>query len=134
MLLTDIDNIMYKIEAENDYEDFCKEIALCDFRNYQKDSKYCNNPKNLVVGKTKYEACDVPIKGFVRLKSKTCTFMSEDNHESKKTKCINKNIFDDELRYEDQKIVLFNRSHVSDKKIVCLDRYSRLSHFHKSTP
>ena len=36
MLLTDIDNIMYKIEAENDYEDFYKEIALCDFRNYQK--------------------------------------------------------------------------------------------------
>ena len=31
----------------------------------------------------KDETCGVPIKGFVRLKSKMYTFITEDNHESK---------------------------------------------------
>ena len=43
--------------------------------------------------------CCVPIKG---LKSN----VTEDNHESKNAKEINKNIVDDELKYEDYKIIL----------------------------
>ena len=49
----------------------------------------------------KDETCDVPIKGFVGLKSKMCTFVTEENHESKKVKGINGNVVDDELKYED---------------------------------
>ena len=41
----------------------------------------------------------MPIKGFVGLKSKMHTFMTEDNHEFKIK--INKNVVDDELKYED---------------------------------
>ena len=49
----------------------------------------------------KDETCDVPIKGFVGLKSKMYTFVTEENHESKKAKDINRNVVDDELKYED---------------------------------
>ena len=50
----------------------------------------------------------MPIKGFVGLKSKMYTFITEDNHESKKAK----GIIDDELKYEDYKNALFNRSYI----------------------
>ena len=40
------------------------------------------------------------IKGFVRLKSKLYTFITEDNDKSKKAKDINKNVADHELKYE----------------------------------
>ena len=49
----------------------------------------------------KDETCDVPIKGFVGLKSKMCTFVTEENHESKNVKGINGIVVDDELKYED---------------------------------
>ena len=49
MLLTDTNSLMYKIEAENVYEDFYKIKELLDFSNYPKDSKYYNNANNLVV-------------------------------------------------------------------------------------
>ena len=35
------------------------------------------------------------------------TFTIEGNYESKKAKCINKTVFDDELKYEDYKNILF---------------------------
>ena len=47
------------------------------------------------------------MKGFVGLKSKMYTFITENNHESKKARGINKNDVDDELKYEDYKNVLF---------------------------
>ena len=37
MLPTDSDSLMYKIEAENVYEDFYKDKELFDFSNYPKD-------------------------------------------------------------------------------------------------
>ena len=40
------------------------------------------------------------------------TFITEDSHESKKAKVINENVVDDELKYEDCKNVLFNRSYM----------------------
>ena len=40
MLLKDCDSRMYKIEAENVYEDFYKDRELFDFSNYPKDQKY----------------------------------------------------------------------------------------------
>ena len=41
------------------------------------------------------------MKGFLGLKSKMYTFITECNHESEKAKAINKNVVDDELKYED---------------------------------
>ena len=97
ILLADTDKLMYKIEAENVYEHFYNK-KFFDCRNYSEDSKYYNNANNLVIGNMKDETCDVSIKGFVRLKSKMYTFITEGNHESKKVKHIN-NFF------------LFNRSY-----------------------
>ena len=57
----------------------------------------------------KDETCSMCTKFFVAVKSKMYTFITEDNHGSKKAKDINKNVFGDELKYEDYKNVLFNR-------------------------
>ena len=43
------------------------------------------------------------------------TFITENNRESKKAKYINKNVVDDELKHQDYKNVLFNRSYVRHK-------------------
>ena len=111
MLLTYTDGLMYKIETENVYEDLRKYKELFDLSNCPKDSKYYNGENNLLVGKTKDETKVGPIRGFIWLKSKMYTFITEDNHESKKEKDIMKNVVDDELKYEDYKNVLFNRSY-----------------------
>ena len=48
VLPRETDSHIYKIEAENIYEDFYKGKQLFDFSNYQKDSKYYNNENKLV--------------------------------------------------------------------------------------
>ena len=85
---------------------------LFDFSNYPKDLKYRNDANNLVVNKTKYETSGVPIKGFLGLKSKRYTFITQDNHDFYKAKGINKNVVVDELNYEDCKKFLLNRSYM----------------------
>ena len=59
----------------------------------------------------KDETCGVDIKGFVGSKSKMHTFTTKENHESKRAKSINKNVFDFELNCEAYKFFLFNRSY-----------------------
>ena len=88
---------------------------MFDFSNYTKDSKYYNNYNNLVVDKMKgfmWGTCKLKSKSNVGLKPNMCTFITEDNYESKKAKSINKNNVNDELNYEDYKIALFNRSYM----------------------
>ena len=48
MLLTDTDSFIYKIEAENVYENFYKDKTLFDFSNYPKYSKYYKYANNLI--------------------------------------------------------------------------------------
>ena len=60
---------MHKIETENFYQDLYKDRKLFDFSYYPKDSKYYSGENNLVVGKLKDQTSDVPMKGFVKLKS-----------------------------------------------------------------
>ena len=62
MLLTNTDSLKYEIEAKKVYEDFHEDKELFDFNNYPKDSKYYNNPNNLVVSKIKDEKYSVPLK------------------------------------------------------------------------
>ena len=56
MLIKDTDGLIYKIEAENVYEDFYKDKELFNFSNYPIDSTYYNNRNS--------------VKDFVGLKSK----------------------------------------------------------------
>ena len=67
MLLTDTDILIYKIEAENVYEDFYIIMKIKTYLTSVIDSKYYNNGNNLVIGKMKDGTCDEPIKGFVGL-------------------------------------------------------------------
>ena len=69
MLLTNTGSLKYEIEAKNVSEDFHEDKELFDFSNYPKDSKYYNNPNNLVISKIKDEKYSVPLNCFVRLKS-----------------------------------------------------------------
>ena len=110
MLLTDTDSLTYKIETENVYENFYKNRGLFDFSNYSKDSNSYGDSNNFVIGKMKDETCDLPVNFFVVLKVKIYTFITEDNHECKKAKGINKYVVDDKLKYEDFENILFNRS------------------------
>ena len=75
------DSLTYKIEAEDVCQDFNKNNELFDFNNYPKVSKYHINA--VVIDKMKYEICDVPIEDFVGLKSKTYSFITEENYESR---------------------------------------------------
>ena len=91
MLQTDTDSLMRNISAESFYEHFYKGKELFDFSNYPENSEHYNNAINLFISKMKDETCGVSIKS---LKSKMFTFITEDNHESKKAKGINKNVVD----------------------------------------
>ena len=110
MLLTDTDNLMYKSETKNVYEDFYKNKELFDISNYSKDSKYYKNANNLVVGKMKDETSGMLVKDYVGLKSKIYTLIAANNHESKKAKGINQNFLDNKLKFENYTNILFNRS------------------------
>ena len=50
---------MYEIEPENVYEIFYKDTEIFYFSNYSKESNYCNNTNNLIVGKMKNKTCYV---------------------------------------------------------------------------
>ena len=76
---------------------------MLDLSNYPKNLKYYNNLNDLVVGKMKDETYGIPINCFVELKAKMYTFITVDNHESKKAKGIDENVVFDELKYEDYK-------------------------------
>ena len=105
---------------------------------------------------------DFPIKDLVAWNPKMYSFITEDSHETwiKKAKSINKHVFDNQLKHEDYKNLLFNRSYIRHemnriqskyydlgsyrinkiylysynyKKCILKDGSSRLSHFHKST-
>ena len=73
MLLTDTDNFVYKTETENVYNDLHKSKDIFDLSNYPKDSKYYSGANSLVLCKMEDEISGVPIKGFVKLKSKMYT-------------------------------------------------------------
>ena len=108
MLLTDTNSLIYKIETENVFEDFYKVTELFDL----KISKYYDDSNNSVVDKIKDETWGVALISFLVLKSKMHNFKTGGNHESKKAKGINKNVVDDELKFEDYKSYLLNISYM----------------------
>ena len=57
-----------------------------EFSNYKKYSKHDDNSNNVVVGKMKDETCGILVTGFVELRPKIYTFITEDNRKSKKAK------------------------------------------------
>ena len=64
---------------------------MFDFSSYSTKSEYYYNSNNLVVGKMKNETVGVAIEELVRIKSKTYSYLVNDNSEHKKAKSVNKN-------------------------------------------
>ena len=76
---------MYKIKTENAYEDFSNDKKIFDFNNYSVKTKYFDNSNKLVVGKMKDETGGVALEDFVGLRTKTYSFLVDDNSEHKKS-------------------------------------------------
>ena len=75
---------MYKIKAEDDYEDFSSNKEVFDFSNGLTKPKYCNDSNKSVIVKMNDK------NAAVRLKAKTYSFL-DDNSGHKKAKSININ-------------------------------------------
>ena len=56
----------------------------------------------------RYEAHDVPIKPFIRLKAKHFSCLTEDDHEFRRRKGINKNVIN-KIGFENNKKAQFNK-------------------------
>ena len=80
--------------------------------NHSKDSQYFDKTNDLVFGKIKDEICSVTIKSFVGLKARKYKYITEDNHDCKDAKGINKNVVGHELKFDDYKNVLFNATYM----------------------
>ena len=52
-------------------------------------------------------------KNFCRIKIKMYTYITKDEHESKKAKGINNSVTADELKYENHKNVFFNVTYIN---------------------
>ena len=64
---------------------------------------------SLLVGKTKEERADLPIKELVRLKPKMYLFLIDDSNENKKSKVVNKN-FVSSTSHNEYKDVLLSKN------------------------
>ena len=111
VFLADTNSLMHKLRLKMFMKNSTKIISYLPLSIIKKNLKYYIGVNNLVVYIAKHGTCNRAIKGFVGLKFKICILTTEDNHESKKSKAIKKNVVNDELKYEDYKNVLFNRSY-----------------------
>ena len=84
-MLTNTGSLLYKTETKNVYEVLYKVKSYLTSIIVQKIQNI-TTVQITIIRKMKDEARDVPIKGFVILKLKLYNFITEDNHESKKTK------------------------------------------------
>ena len=110
LLFTDTDSLTYEIEADDVYQDFWKDKHLFDNSDYSKNSPFFDNSNKKVIGKFKDEAAGTPIVGFVGLKSKMYSYITDDDEKSGRTaKGIKKNVIKQELQHDNYMNVLFNK-------------------------
>ena len=110
LLFTDTDSLCYEIKTEDVYNDFYEDKHLFDFSDYSPDSKFYDSTNKKVIGKFKDEACGIPIREFVGLKSKLYSYVLDNEKSVKKCKGIKKNVVKNEIMHENYKDVLFNKS------------------------
>lgn len=109
LLFTNTYSMTYEIEAEDVYKDFGR-TRTCKFENsgYSKDSAYFDSRNKKVIGKFQDEAGGMPIKEFVRLRSKMYSCMKDNGGGGKTAKGIKKNVIKKDIKHEDYKNTLFN--------------------------
>ena len=86
MLFTDTDSLVYEIETNDVYEDFCENKHLFDFSDYPEDLNFFDPVNKKVIGKMKDEVKGKIISEFSGLKSKTYSLIIVDGEEVKKAK------------------------------------------------
>ena len=82
MLFTDTDSLTYEIKSKYVHEEFFKYIHLFNFSNYPEDSKFFDQTNKKVIGKMKDKSERKTTDGFVVLKSKMYSMLSDDGKES----------------------------------------------------
>ena len=115
LLFTDTDSLTYEIEADDVYQDFWSEKNRFDNSDYPIDSKYYDATHKKVIGKFKDEAAGVPIREFVRLRSKMYSYIKADSKVGKTAKGIKKAVIRKDIKFEDYKDVLFENQQMLDK-------------------
>ena len=88
LLFTGTESLTYEIKSEDVYEEFFKHKHLFDFSNYPKDSSFFDLTNKKVIGKMKDESEVKIIDGFVELKSKMYSMISDDGKESNTAKGV----------------------------------------------
>ena len=93
LLFTDTYILVYKIKANDVYEEFYADNNdFVGFSDSPQNSKCFDLVNKKVIGKMKYEFKGVIISEFVRLKSKMYSLTDVYNEENKKAKRVNKNV------------------------------------------
>ena len=88
LLFTGRESLTYEIKSEDVCEEFFKHKHLFDFSNYPKDSSFFDLTNKKVIGKMKDESEVKIIDGFVELKSKMYSTVSDDGKESNTAKGV----------------------------------------------
>ena len=112
LLFTDTDSLTYEIEAEDVYQDFWNDKDRFDNSDYPESSPYFDTTNKKVIGKFKDEACSIPIKEFVGLRSKMYSYIKDNRKCEKTAKGIKKNIIKNNIKHTDYKKVLFKNKQI----------------------
>jgi len=108
LLFTDTDSLCYEIKNQDIYEIMKNNKDEFDLSNFTNNLYDGTNKK--VIGKFKDESADSPIIEFVGLRSKVYSYLTNDDHNSKKNKGIKKSVVEKFITHNDYKECLFNKT------------------------
>ena len=114
-MFTDTDSLTYEIEAEDVYKDFWNDKDMFDNSDYPESSPYYCNVNKKIIGKFKDEACGIPITEFIGLKSKTYSYVKDNEKGGRTAKGIKKNVVKDNIKHEAYKNTLINNKQMHHK-------------------
>ena len=86
LLFTDTHSLTYEVEAEDVYEDFWNDEDKFEFSDYNENSQLYDKTNKKVIGKFKDEACCIPIKEIIGLRSKMYSYVKDNDCNSKTAK------------------------------------------------
>ena len=95
LLFADTDSLMYEIKAKDVYKDFWADKEKFDNSDYSKDNQYFD-PTNKKV-KFKDEPAGIPITEFNGLRSKTYSYVKDNNKSEKTAKGIRKYVIKESI-------------------------------------
>ena len=115
LLFTDTDSLTYEIEAEDIYKDFWNNKDMFNNSDYPETSPYYCNANKKIIGKFRDKACGIPITEFIGLKSKTYSYVKDNEKGGRTAKGIKKNVTKNNIKHEDYKNTLINNEQMHHK-------------------